>query len=100
MLSNDISREDMEKYQELIKNIGIQLEKSKIGDYVDLMQNPIRIIILNFLGGISRGFGIAIGFTILGAIVLYSLQRLVMLNLPIIGGFVTEVVKLVQSSIR
>ncbi|WP_243120249.1 DUF5665 domain-containing protein [Caloramator sp. E03] len=93
-------KKDIEKYEELIRNIGMQLERAKIGNYVDLMQNPTRIIILNFLGGISRGFGIAIGFTILGAIVLYSLQRLVMLNLPIIGGFVSEVVKLVQSSIR
>lgn len=91
---------EVEKYEELIKNIGIQLEKSKFGQYVDLMQNPTRLIILNFLGGISRGFGIAIGFTILGAIVLYSLERLVMLNLPIIGGVISEVVKLVQSSVR
>lgn len=55
-------KKDIEKYEELIRNIGMQLERAKIGNYVDLMQNPTRIIILNFLGGISRGFGIAIGF--------------------------------------
>lgn len=91
---------DSEKYEEFIKNIAMQLEKAKFGAYIDLMQNPARMMILNFLGGISRGFGIAIGFTLLGAIVLYLLQRLVILNLPIIGGVISEVVKLVQSSAR
>ncbi|WDC85879.1 DUF5665 domain-containing protein [Caloramator sp. mosi_1] len=36
----------------------------------------------------------------LGAFVIYLLQKLVVLNLPIIGGFVAEVVKLVQLNIK
>jgi hypothetical protein len=87
---------DQEEYNNLIKNVAVQLEKSKFGAYIDLMQNPLRMIALNFVSGIARGFGIAVGFTILGALVVYLLQRLVVLNLPIIGGIITEIVKLVQ----
>jgi hypothetical protein len=76
------------------------LERAKLGSYVDLMQNPGRMIFLNLIAGIARGFGLAIGFTILGAIVFYLLQRLVILNLPIIGGLISEVVKLVQLNVR
>lgn len=85
---------------EVLQEISTQLEKAKFGAYIDLMQNPFRMISLNFFAGIARGFGFAVGFAILGAIVLYAMQRLVLLNLPIIGGVVTEVVKLVKLNVR
>lgn len=88
------------EYKEMIKNVADQLERAKLGNYVDLMQSPGRMIVLNLFAGIARGLGVAIGFTILGAIVIYLLQRLVILNLPIIGGFISEVVKLVQLNVR
>jgi hypothetical protein len=40
----------------------------------------------------------AIGFTILGAVVLYMLRQAVLLNIPIIGNFITEIVKIVQEN--
>lgn len=84
----------------VLKEISTQLEKAKFGAYIDLMQNPFRMISLNFFAGIARGFGFAVGFAILGAIVLYAMQRLVVLNLPIIGGVVSEIVKLVKLNVR
>lgn len=92
--------EENRRIQELLEKVTLQLERSRIGDYVDLMQNPYRMIALNFFSGVARGFGVAFGFTILGAFVLYFLQRLVVLNLPIIGGVVAEIVKLVQLNIK
>lgn len=85
---------------ELLGKISLQLEKAKLGDYITLMQNPFRMISLNFFAGLARGFGFAFGFTILGAIVLYFLQRLLVLNIPVVGGIVTEIVKLVKLNIR
>lgn len=81
---------------ELIKNLSLQLERAKIGDYVDLMQNPTRLILLNFISGIARGVGIGIGFTILSAFIIYVLQRLVMLNLPLISGIISEIIRLAK----
>jgi hypothetical protein len=54
---------------------------------------------LNFIGGVARGFGIAVGFTILGAIVLYILQKLVVLNLPLIGSIIADIVKIVNQKL-
>lgn len=85
---------------EVLHEISNQLEKAKFGAYIDLMQNPFRMITLNFFAGIARGFGFAVGFAMLGAIALFALQRLVVLNLPIIGGVVTEIVKLVKLNVR
>jgi hypothetical protein len=89
-----------ESYKNLVENVSVQLQKARLGDYIDLMQNPIRLIALNFFAGIARGLGLAVGFTILGALILYFLQRLVILNLPIIGGVINEIVKLVKLNVR
>lgn len=89
-----------EEYKKLLEDFTNQLQRARIADYVDLMQNPGRMIIFNLFGGIARGFGIAIGFTVLGAIVIYLLQRIVVLNLPIISGVISEIVKLVKLNVR
>ena len=49
-----------------------------------------------FVIGISKGVGIAIGFTVLGAVIIYFLQKLVMLNLPVIGAFVRDIMNIVE----
>ncbi len=76
------------------------IEKLNIAEYVELVRDPRRMFLLNFLSGIGRGFGIAVGFTLLGAIVLVVLRHLVMLNLPHIGGFIAELVRIVQGRLQ
>ena len=49
-----------------------------------------------FVIGIAKGVGIAIGFTLLGAIIIYFLQKLVMMNLPVIGAFVRDIMNIVE----
>ncbi len=73
------------------------IENLNIAEYVALVQNPRRMFVLNIISGVGRGFGIAIGFTILGALVLVLLRYLLMLNLPHIGGFIAELVRIVQN---
>ncbi|RJQ11623.1 MAG: hypothetical protein C4551_00975 [Bacillota bacterium] len=75
------------------------IENLNIAEYVELVRNPRRMFLLNLLSGIGRGFGIAIGFTLLGAVVVLILNRLVMLNLPVIGGVIAEIVRIVRSDL-
>lgn len=79
-----------------INELSISMEKMKLAEYIDLLNNPKRLLYINFLAGISRGIGTAIGFTILGAIVVFILRKLVLLNIPLIGDFVAEIVRMVQ----
>jgi hypothetical protein len=72
------------------------MEKMKLAEYVDLLEKPYKLMYVNFISGIARGLGIAIGFAILGAIIVLALQRLVSLNLPLIGDFIADLVKIVQ----
>lgn len=58
------------------------------------IKRPGRIFWINFLAGIARGFGFAIGFTILAGIALWLLGRAV--DAPIIGQFIARIMKVVE----
>ncbi len=79
-----------------VEELTIAMEKMKLAEYVYLLKRPYRLMYINFLAGIARGLGMAIGFTILGALVLLILQRLVLLNLPGISEFIATIVRLVE----
>lgn len=83
-----------------IDEMSLKMEKMKFVDYVYFLEHPRKMLWANFISGIARGFGIAIGFTLLGAIVIYFLNKMVAYNLPVIGKFISEIVKIVQSSMR
>ena len=83
-----------------LDNISLNMEKMKLVDYVYYLENPRKMLWANFLGGLSRGFGIAIGFTLLGAVVIYILQIIVRWKLPLIGEIITDIVNIVQDSMR
>lgn len=72
------------------------LEKMRFAEYLGHLGNIRKMLIINFVAGLVRGFGMAVGFTLLGALALYFLTRLANQNLPIIGDFIAELVKIVQ----
>ena len=82
-----------------IEQLATNLEKAKIHEYVDFIGNKRRLLYINFIGGLARGFGMAIGFTVLGAIAIYILQKIITLNIPLIGDFIAELVKIVQENL-
>ena len=88
-----------DEFYKKIDEIALSLEKTKITEYVDLINNRKRLLYVNFIQGLARGFGMAIGFTILGSLILYFLQQLIKLNIPLIGDFITEIVKIVQENL-
>ncbi|VFU19111.1 conserved hypothetical protein [anaerobic digester metagenome] len=77
-----------------------ELEKFNIAEYIGALNNPRRYLMINFVGGVVRGLGFAVGATLLAGLVVYLLQRVVMLNLPVIGGFIAELVKIVNQRLE
>jgi hypothetical protein len=86
--------------RERLEQIAQTMEKSQIADYLQLMHKPWRLICLNLLSGISRGVGIAIGFTIFTSTIVYILQAIGALNLPIVGNYIADLVKHVQGQLE
>jgi len=83
-----------------IDQISLNMEKLKMVDYIYYIEHPRKMLWANFVGGLARGFGIAIGFTLLGALVIYFLQIVVKWKLPLIGEFISEIVKIVQDNMH
>ncbi len=83
-----------------VAELAVNVEKMKLAEYVRLLERPWRLMYINFISGVARGLGIAVGFTILGALAIFFLRKLVMLNLPLIGGFIAEIVRMVQINMR
>ncbi|OXM86029.1 DUF5665 domain-containing protein [Paenibacillus rigui] len=97
--NNNLTETDtklLDKVNKQLIQIANQMERTQIADYVQLLNSPRRLIWLNILAGLSRGVGIAIGFTVFATTILYFLKALGALNLPIIGDYIAEIVKHVQ----
>ena len=86
---------DFEHKLDKLNNI---LLKKNILEISELLGNTKKLIYRNFLAGISRGIGIGIGVTILTAILIYILQKIVRLNIPIIGQYISDIAEIVENN--
>lgn len=93
-------RDYLETLGNKIDEMSLNMEKLGIAEYVLMLKNPRRLFWVNFWQGIARGFGMAIGFTILAGLVIYVLQKIVVLNTPLIGSFIAEIVDIVQNQLH
>lgn len=83
-----------------LNELSLMLEKLKLADYLKHMNYTRRMVWVNFLGGLARGFGIAMGFTLLGALVIYLLQQSFLNNLPVIGEFIADIVEIANQRLQ
>ncbi len=66
----------MTSWEKLTAELVEALEKSGVRELALYLENPRRFIAWSFVGGIFRGLGSAIGFSVLGAIALLILGRI------------------------
>lgn len=85
---------------EQISKFIASLERLGLAEYVRYAEDKKRMFVANFLGGLARGVGMAVGFTILGAIIVIMLQNLAKRNLPLIGDALAEIVTVVQNQLK
>jgi hypothetical protein len=90
----------IKKLTDRLDKLALDMEKARIKDYICYLENPKKLLWSNFLAGLARGFGASIGFTLLAAIIVYLLQSVVRLNLPVIGKFISEIVNIVENNLR
>lgn len=88
----------LRKINKKIDRISKILEKSNIVQLSYIIGNKREILKRNLIAGISRGVGIGIGITIITAIIIYLLRKLIMLNIPIIGDYIADIVEIVEKN--
>lgn len=93
-----MNREKLEKrLNKNLQKLNNSLEKSNIFELMELLGNNKKMFVRNFIAGISKGIGIGIGFTLLSAIIVIVLQKIVTLNLPVIGDYISDIIDIVES---
>ncbi|HZK43654.1 MAG TPA: DUF5665 domain-containing protein [Syntrophomonadaceae bacterium] len=90
----------IERLTTKVEELSSNMERMRLAEYIKMLENPGRLVYTNFLIGLARGFGAAIGFTLLAAVVIYVLQKFMLLNLPILGEFIASLVAIVQSQLN
>lgn len=75
-------------------------ERMRLGEYVRFESDRRRRLRDAFWQGVARGIGMMVGFSVLGAAVLFALQALAEKNLPGISDFLARVVLLVQARVQ
>ncbi len=90
---------DLERFEKKLRELTVVMERMHLNEYIRYLNNTKRIVYINIVSGISRGIGTAIGFTIITALILVLIRNLAMQNLPLIGDFIAEIVKIVESKV-
>ena len=73
-----------------------RLERMRLEEYLRFVQDRRRFFRVNFWAGVARGLGAAVGFTLLGAALVVVLQQVASRNLPLIGDFLAQLLRVVQ----
>lgn len=82
-----------------IERLTKNAEKLRLSEYLQYVSDTKRLLWVNFVSGVARGFGFAVGFSILGALLIVLLQRFTVDNLPVIGEFLAEVIRVVERNL-
>ena len=82
-----------------LDEIGLNMERMKLAEYVSYLENPRKLIWSNFISGVARGFGTLVGLTVVAALALYFLKFLLTLNLPLISSYIAELIVLIQKEL-
>lgn len=83
-----------------LKRLERALIRMRLEELLPTLANPKRLIWANFLGGVARGLGIAVGFAVLGALLILLLKNLAANNIPVIGDFIAQIIRIVETKLH
>ncbi|MBO5478985.1 MAG: hypothetical protein J6A04_04715 [Clostridia bacterium] len=95
-----IKKSKLEKLMKNLDELNYALVKNRFIDLSEILGNRKELIIRNFIAGIAKGIGVGIGFTLLTAILIIILQKIVTLNIPVIGDYISDIVDIVENNRR
>lgn len=100
MISPEVrDMEELEWLTRRLEKAAERMEMLHIDAYLRYIRNWRRRFLVDFLSGIVRGIGFSVGFSILGALLIYILRNIALANLPLIGRFLAELVRIVETNL-
>lgn len=95
-VADPVSVQELAGLRHQVTLLAETLEKMRLAEYIAYLNRPGRLLWFNFLVGLIRGLGTALGAGLLAGFAYVLLKRIVVLNLPVIGGFIAELSKYVN----
>lgn len=92
-----MKEEERDEIMKKLEEISERMQGLNLAEYIEMVRSPRRMLVINFVSGLARGLGIAIGATVLGAIFLIFLLDLAQSNIPLIAEFVAKIIKIVET---
>ncbi|MFH1361596.1 MAG: DUF5665 domain-containing protein [bacterium] len=92
----------LEKLNAGVMKLGEAMERARIDEYTSMLTRPWKFFFINFVAGVFRGLGMAVGLTLVAAIFLFVLAKVLvnMVDLPLIGKYIAEIVTFVNLYIQ
>ncbi|MFH1710641.1 MAG: DUF5665 domain-containing protein [bacterium] len=92
----------LDKLNKNVEKLASHFEKANIQEYVKFVGSPWRILSTNLLAGITRGFGIAIGMTVILAVIMIILTKILshLITLPFVGQQIAQLVETVNAYLK
>ena len=95
MYLSEETKKDLGLIKRYLERLTLTIERSRIREYMMLTDSKRRLFLINFVAGLGKGFGQAIGFTVLAAVVFYFLTA--SMELPIIGEYIARLIDIVDT---
>lgn len=84
------------KLSKQVEELNKTMQDANLSELIYILGDKKKMFLRNVWAGIGRGIGIGIGVTIISAMIVYALQKIVTLNIPVIGNYVSDIVEIVQ----
>lgn len=94
---NESVKKRVKRIERMVESLAMSMEKSRFREYIEYTMDTKRMLRNSFFVGIARGIGSAIGFTLLGALLMYFLKQLAQSSLPILGDLIADLMDIVES---
>lgn len=75
-----------------LNNLNNILNKNKVLELIEIAGDSRKYLVRNFMSGISRG----IGFSIITALIVYVMQKIIRLNIPVLSKYISDIVEIVE----
>lgn len=93
-----ISKDKYKLLNKSIEKLNKTLQEGNIYELSYLLGNKKEMLKRNLIAGMFRGVGIGIGVTLITAVLVYFMQKIVTLNIPVIGEYIADIVEIVERS--
>lgn len=83
-----------------LEEINDKVDKISLAEYTEMIKNPRKMMFINLISGIAKGIGITIGATLFSSLIVFLLIKIGELNIPLVGEFLAEIIKVILSNLR